>query len=340
VTISHARFSYSFCGLAPTSPTATVYLRHCQFLQCAYGLYFGGGYGNPPGSNSVYLQNVLISSNQWVVLGNIFGVYGENITADGCNQGFATTYGGIYTNSTYSGTIINSIFTAVAAGTNFSFNNSLNVSSSSGIYQTLGAASYYLANGSPYQGAGNNNIDAQTLADLQTMTTYPPVLVNYGFSSNTIYSPVVQRNTGALDYGYHYDPIDVAILAYVTNATVTVLPGTVLATYGAGSWYGISLTGGSTLYCQGTATSPVYIVDYNTVQEQSAANFPYYAPGPQGGPAIYFYAWYPGDTSSMFCTFTKWSQLARGHAHLRRFDRVGRLRWIARLPVLQRDIHQ
>jgi hypothetical protein len=69
---------------------------------------------------------------------------------------------------------------------------------------------------------------------------------------------------------------------------------------------------GSTLYCQGTATSPVYIVRYNTVQEQSATNFPCNDPGPLDGPSVDFYAWYPGDTSSMYCTFTKWFQLAVG----------------------------
>jgi len=310
VTISHARFSYAYAALSDYPSETTVTIRHCQFVSCGYGLFFCGGFGSVPATNELCLQNVLAAEDSWMVLGDVFSVNGENITDDTSIGGFAYSYG-----TGYTGNITNSIITPLWGGTNnIIFDHCEVAASDSGIYQTVGAASYYLATNSPYRGAGTTNIDAQTLADLETMTTYPPLVVFQGIAdANITYSPVVQRNTGAMDYGYHYDPIDVAAVQYLINSTVQVLPGTVLAAYGGSSFYGILLTAGSTMNCQGTATSPSYIVNYNTVQEQSNTNWPYKPYGSYNGPAIYLFTNGPGaDASSFYCRFTIWSQLAGG----------------------------
>jgi hypothetical protein len=243
-----------------------------------------------------------------VVNGYVFTNFGEQITADSCTS-FDSSYGSGYN----TGYITNSIFTGVTGGTNFtSFDHSVWKTTSTGIYQPLGAASYYLASGSPYQNAGTMTIDAPTLADLQNMTTYPPTVVT-SIANNVTFSPVALRNTGAPDYGYHYDPIDVAIMAADPGYSITVLPGTALATYGSVNDYGIWLDAGATMNCQGTATSPNYIVRYNTVQEQSTTVWPVVGSGGSfGGPAILFYPNSGPETAFLYCRFTTWSVPAGG----------------------------
>jgi hypothetical protein len=49
--------------------------------------------------------------------------------------------------------------------------NTVVASNGAGIYQTVGAGSYYLADDSIYRGAGTTSIDPALLADLQTKTT-------------------------------------------------------------------------------------------------------------------------------------------------------------------------
>src|SRR5207244_3097789 len=71
-------------------------------------------------------------------------------------------------------------------------------------------------------------------ANLRTQATFPPVLVaNAIISANSTYVPQVARDTNTLDLGYHYDPMDYAVGGLtVTNATLTVSPGTVVAVFG------------------------------------------------------------------------------------------------------------
>ena len=143
-----------------------------------------------------------------------------------------------------------------------------------GVFQTVGAASHYLADGSTNRNAGTTGIDPGLLADLATKTTYPPVTNFYGwFTNNYTFFPQAQRDNSdsTVDIGYHDDPLDYALSIQVSNATATVLPGTVLATMGTN--YGIYLSSSGTFNCSGKATSPIYIVRYNTVQEQANTNW-------------------------------------------------------------------
>jgi hypothetical protein len=268
VTISHARFSWA--GSAYEDFTQSTHLfRDCQFLQCgSYDtLWLANGAG--PG-NDLYLENVLFSGIS-IGLGPYMPVHAANVTADTitnfCDPYYWSGGGGGFTNS---------ILTACDASilTNFVLDHTLTNASGSSIYQAVGAASYYLVSGSPYTNAGTTNIDPALLADLTNLTTYPPTVVSGFITNDVTYGPTVPRNTGLPDYGYHYDPIDVAVVAEVNGATVTILPGTVLANYGGVGYYGLWLYTNATFDCQGTASSPDYLVCYNTVQEQSANSWP------------------------------------------------------------------
>jgi hypothetical protein len=187
--------------------------------------------------------------------------------------------------------------------THFTLKDCTVAASGTGIYQTVGAGGYYLANGSTYRGAGTASIDPVLLTNLQTLTTYPPVVMTNAITNDYTFSPQALRNIGVPDLGYHYFPLDYALNDInVTNATITVLPGTALA--GCGAMYGVYLVTNGILNCQGTATSPNYFVQYNTVQEQSTTNWAdtdWF--GLIKSPAT-------ADSSSANFSFTDWSVLA------------------------------
>jgi len=62
--------------------------------------------------------------------------------------------------------------------------NNASSDSSAAVFQTVGGASHYLADNSPYRGVGIANIDsAALLADLATKTTHPP---NTSYVNQTI----------------------------------------------------------------------------------------------------------------------------------------------------------
>ena len=140
-------------------------------------------------------------------------------------------------------------------------------------FQTVGGGEYYLTNGCGFHNAGTTNIDPVLLADLAAKTTYPPLMYsNVVVSTNLTLSPQVPRDTNsAPDLGYHYDPIDYLCgEVYVTNATLTVSPGTVVGCFGIypdNSWYSLGFDGGAQFLSQGEAGNPVRIVEYATVQE-------------------------------------------------------------------------
>jgi len=218
--ISNARFS--FADYAYTDYSDRVFtFRDCQFVDNITVTF-------TPGCTHIYFQNVLCSSNY-----DVFAGYGgpervdaENITADGCTA-FALT-NSWWGACTYSGGITNSILTDCDSSTSLFTTDDTAVTSGSGIYQTVGAGGYYLANGT-YRNAGTTMINPALLADLQTKTTYPPLILPApgGYlTTSTNLTQQAPRNTGTPDYGYHYDPLDYAVNIKVVNATVAAqLPG-------------------------------------------------------------------------------------------------------------------
>jgi hypothetical protein len=295
VLIEHARFSYAGTAFWSQSDFSHIF-RHCQFVQCEtnVALYWDA---------AVSFQNVLAAHCGVMLAGYSINVDGEQMTVDSCN---AFALRALPDWGYYLGGLTNCVLTAVDNSiTNFTLKNSAMASSGTGVYQTVGAGSYYLVNGSTNRAAGTANINAALLADVQTMTTYPPVVVSAGwFTNNYTFFPQAQRNTMVLDLGYHYDSVDFAIDMAVSNAIVTVLPGTVLAGYGAA--YGVYLYTNGIFNCQGTATSPNYLVQYNTVQEQSNTNWA------TTNWTAFFITPEQSDSSSANFAFTDWSIFTDG----------------------------
>jgi hypothetical protein len=311
--LSNLRFSYAAAGIylsfTSSSAAESIEFWDCQFNQC--GTAVDVSYTT---TNSlpflIYFYNDLFCQCASAVNGLLddgtFAIIAVNITADKM-----ATFMDISTVSpaSVSLAVTNSLLTSVTNISDATLSSArftccyTNASSSAGIYQTAGAGSYYLANGSSYRNAGSTSINAFLLTNLQTLTTYPPVVLPSGWcTNNTTLFPQAQRDTDTPDLGYHYDPIDFAVDFAISNATLTVLPGTALAGYG--SQYGVYLFTNGTFNCQGTATSPNCFVRYNAVQEQSNTNWESSSwVALMVGPAL-------PDASLANFFFTDWSVLA------------------------------
>ena len=274
LVLRNLRFSYAgigFNGAITSIGSNSIEISDCQFINCSnvFCAAVVANSGTHPGF-PVYVYNVLFSQCTNGLVGEDYVSYlnisAINVTAD---QVGAFVSGGT-SNVCYA---TNSIFTATGTSgvdlASFCTN-----ASSNGVYQTVGAGSYYLADGSTNQNAGTTNIPSAVLEDLQTKTTYPPVTnSSYYLTNDYTFFPQAQRdnNGSTVDLGYHYDPLDYAISITISNATATVFPGTALAMNGP--QYGVLLSSNAVFNCNGTATSPNYIVRYNTVQEQSNTNW-------------------------------------------------------------------
>jgi hypothetical protein len=191
----------------------------------------------------------------------------EHLTADQCTT--------LLAGAGSSGVLTNSLLTAVTAVTNVTLYNSAQLSSGNGVYQTVGAASYYLADGSTNRNVGTTNILPALLSDLKKRTTYPPIFLTNNFTADTILSPQAQRDTDVPDRGYEYDPLDYVVGGItVTTNTLVLTNGVALGAYRKSSnpAYGIGIQSGR-LVSAGLAQQLNYIVYYNTVQEQSNTNW-------------------------------------------------------------------
>jgi hypothetical protein len=236
--------------------------------------------------NSSYLESVqgpsssLLSTN--CILANVTTPYDTNMapfTLDGDFNGFyqSTEFGAhCATNQTYP-------------------------------FQTVGAGAAYLEDGCSFRNAGTTNLAAGVANILAQTTTYPPIVYsNVTISGNTTFGPQAQRDTDQPDLGYHYEPLDWALGNVQENsAAITVLPGTGIAVFGytGATDEGFGLNGGS-FTSIGTATSPVHVCEFSTVQEQST--------GPWKCPQDSLYSASSADT----CRFTVWTSLAQDLDHL------------------------
>jgi hypothetical protein len=304
MTLRYLRFCYAATAISGTVHYAGdgynsdwIKIWDCQFFDCTTA--FEGNIQVE--SVLLYIYNALFSQVTNGVIeatgsDGTLTISAVNVTAD--NMMYFTTN---ISSANVSAT--NSVFTSIEnPPASSSLYNCASYSSSSGLYTNVGAAGYYLCSGSTNRGAGTANIDAGLLADLGTLTTYAPGVIQGFITGNSNLGTNVARNTGTPDIGYHYCPIDWALNVGLENSTLitlTVSNGTALAGFGSG---GVQLTTNGVFNCNGTATSPVYLVKYNMVQEQSNTNW-------ATTPGRYYSLQTPGqtDSSSANLSFTQLS---------------------------------
>jgi len=259
----HLRVSYANYGLHAYS----MRVHDAQFTHCVNAFETDG--------QSITLGNVLIYDVTNVFNGYSYTARACNVTVDGCiNLGAVILYYPSNCNVAFT----NSLLVNVKTNGGINLTTNYTVTTTSNIFQTVGAGAHYLVDDSPYRDAGTTNVSATLLADLAKTTTYPPVIM----PSNTVYtvsqtlSPQAQRDSDVPDLGYHYDPIDYAFWhMYITNANIQVDPGTALGVYSLtnSSDYGISLSHNTQFDCNGHADQKVTITHYATVQEMANTNW-------------------------------------------------------------------
>ena len=241
----------------------------CQFVQC--GAVFSSSPTYSPVGNLEW-HNVLISQCG-VGFTNTSGgigqsVIGEQVTAD--QVGYLVYAAGWNGSSAY---LTNSILTAVGPvyppnGGITNLVNCQSLPSSAGVFQSVGAANYYLADGT-YRQQGTPNISTAMLAELADKTTYPPTVLTSDFNTATVLTrytsltPARRDNSGTPDLGYHYDPLDYCWSGLRIYSSLTLSNGVAVGFYGS-----TGLNGGNLLVSQGTALNLNHLVLYSAVQEQ------------------------------------------------------------------------
>jgi hypothetical protein len=310
VRLSHARLALDVVGVSPT-------VSHAQVLNCQQGVDATG--------STLELRNVLFADTPTmlaVTVGYVTAL-AENVTfargavlvsapsdPNGSASSLALT-NCILANVTniVSGRLTatngdhNAFYESPAVGINI-------VSNPSGApFITVGAASHYLADNSPYRNAGTTNINSDLLADLRHKTTYPPIVYsNVVISADTTLGPQAQRDTDLPDLGYHYDPLDYACkVTCISNAVVRLLPGTAIATFGPN--YGLAVRNSASLISEGTPTHLNHMVRYNLVQECANNSW-------DGRSTSVVGDWWGGLTQAQLrFRFTQWSTPAQDTSH-------------------------
>ena len=330
--ISNIRFCYAWNAFA--SEAGDVEIWDCQFIDCQQPIAY------MPSTTNMGLHNVLFREDNSINnTSNTFGtppggilldnsqavLYGENVTADMASRYFVSYDTTVYNTNLNHISFTNSIVTSpqlnpryfsgggssgVGVQTNAVF---YSTTPPTNVFHSVGAGNYYLATNSPCRGLGTTNVNPAVLADIQTKTTYPPVVINgTNISGSLTLSPQAPRDTNSSpDCGYHYSPLDYALVGpiyFLSNSLVTVAAGTDLALVATNS-YGSSLTleAGSQFSCQGTPNSLNHITACNTVQESTASNWCV--------PAYFFYSGSSntGASNLIYCRFTAFSLLGDGN---------------------------
>ena len=254
VRVRHA--SYGFY----VTSTVTLDLSHAQFYRNRSAFYANNA--------TLNLRNVLVHRAQFGLETTVTPTNRiEHATFHGVSNLISGTTATLnLTNSLLIGVTNNVRWTGTGVETNLN---------DAGIFQTVGAGAHYLADPSPYRDAGTTNIQAALRADLRQRTTYPPLVIapsGYYYGVSQTWFPRAARDTDAPDLGYHYDPLDYAISAiYLTNATITVQPGTAIGVFNVTNtaYYGLALSDGARLQAAGRADARVTFTDYASVQEMA-----------------------------------------------------------------------
>ena len=253
-----------------------ISMSHAQLFDCFAGVWVTGFNGSAFLTLNInnclmYWVNQAFTANTVAITGNAV-----NCTIDGTDalmtMGSTTTGSFNFTNSIISWLpSIGTLNSVSLGGANNGFYNAPNTFGSdqtilnSSPYQQIWAGNHYLAPKSPFLTLGTTNIGAALLAQLQMKTTQAPqVLDSPHLTANTVLMPTVQRDITGKALGYHYDPVDYLGAASISNATLLLTKGVVLAGYDSCLFWAYD---GSQIISQGTPTQRNYLVYYNAVQE-------------------------------------------------------------------------
>ncbi len=283
VVVNNVRFIDMSTGIAGNvnSTNWTITLSHSQMVDCSQGSDFTGG----SASDSVIfnMNNCLFAGVRCPFVGADVGYTANacNCTVDSTSLMMYMVLGTVgtfnFTNSILSGVGYGVTNGVTLGGDHNGFVSTTTfgtgvTSTTASPYQWTWAGFYYLTNTTTFITNGTTNVNPALLAQLQMKTIQvPTTLPGSAFTNDMTLSPVAQRDTTGLALGFHYDPIDYIGACSVSNATLLLTNGVVLAYYDNCLTY---LMDGGNLISQGTPNQRNYIVYYNAVQEQPLSYFP------------------------------------------------------------------
>lgn len=268
VDVHDVQLKHGYNGLVFTG-AFTHSVRHVQLIDCRYPLYLGG-------SMTLNAQNVLIENvkpSGRAVQGNASAVVNaQHLTVANVP---ALYYGLSPANCTLWNSLIVDA-SSIQDYTRRGEDDNVETTGVSTVFESVGAGHHYLPAGSPYRNAGTDQIDADLLADLRTLTTSPPVVYeNLTLSIPMEWRPRVDRDSAAAtwgrpDLGYHYPPIDYAVsdLTVVQGGNLSVTPGVVIGVFGN---HGIIAEDYAQVSLVGSALDRITVAHYTAIQEQSEA---------------------------------------------------------------------
>ncbi len=248
----HFRFAETALKIDPVYASDST-IMNCQFVQNDVPISINGGTAN--------VYNCLIVDTDSTVIKKL------STTSTAVNLVNCTVDGGTTLFDTNSLSLTNSIITGVTSTGSPSNPNSIILSSASGVYDSVGAGDYYLPATSGYKDAGTSSINSDLLAELGTRTTSAPIEITSDITTDTTWGPVVDRDVGSIDLGYHYPVVDYFIVQKkIISKRLDVLPGTVLS---MGGYNGLRIHNNDAyISCLGTVNNPIIFVRYDCVQEQ------------------------------------------------------------------------
>jgi hypothetical protein len=140
-----------------TSGGNMCWITNAQFVNCTIAMKMENAYQ--------YAGNILMSKVGTGFYGQNYQAIAENLTYD---QGALLTGDEDGSSTTSIMTLNNALLTGVASYgvVPLTTNCVVTLSTNTGIYQTVGGGSYYLATNTPYRSAGTSNIDSGVLAAL------------------------------------------------------------------------------------------------------------------------------------------------------------------------------
>jgi len=215
--LHHLRVAYATNAIVLNGNTGHV-ISHAQFVNCQNGIN---------ATNTVFsLRNALFHNVSTVFNAVNSTGHCEHLTVDTANW---LNYSNYLTLN-----LTNSLLVSVTNAFTLSGSNSVSsVSSSSGVFTTVGAGYHYLADNT-YRNRGTPNINPSLAADLAAMTTYPPILLTNDFTAFRILAAQAILDASPWALGYHYCPLHYAWtkLNVTNNATLLLTNGVTIANYG------------------------------------------------------------------------------------------------------------
>jgi hypothetical protein len=284
---SNLRFRYAEDAIRIEGQDCYSTIAHCQFINCLRGITLVGDYGSGSGSGSgggqnLHVYNTLLDQVGTVLTtinltgsgsGNSAPVWFQSCTVDHnttlfVNDGPMDNY---FQNCILAN--INDLGSgARQGGYNAFFNtqtfgdNSLTLYTSPFVSPGIGGGNHYLTPDTPCRNAG-----WEYDPELAKRTTSPPLLSSGPVASDATWVIQAERDTGQLDAGYHYDPIDYLVNNVSLSASLTLAQGVVVGVQDGNT--GFVLQAGANLYSIGAPLTFNGICSARSVQEYSAISY-------------------------------------------------------------------